>query len=94
MESKYNSTALADLYTEIRPAGHKPIWLKLIRPKAHNIALSNVFVKPYKVLIYPIQNTPFYKLDRGSITDIIHQLLLLVQKSFEDREQGPLGNIC
>ena len=49
LESKYNSTALADLYTEISPAGHEPIWLKLIRPKAHNIALSNMFVKPYKV---------------------------------------------
>lgn len=36
----------------------------------------------------------FYKLDRGTITDISQQLLLLVQKSFEDREQGPLGNIC
>jgi hypothetical protein len=41
LESNYNSTTLADLYTEIRPAGHEPLWLKLIRPKAHNTALSN-----------------------------------------------------
>lgn len=33
--------ALAGLYTRIRLAGHEPIWLKLIRPKAHNTTLSN-----------------------------------------------------
>jgi hypothetical protein len=49
LESKYNSTALANLYTEIRLAVHEPIWLKLIRPKSHNIPLSNMFVKPYGV---------------------------------------------